>query len=423
MNVPRIGIVLLAALAMAILISPATAASSLPLGAKDKLTGDLVGKSVCGYMLGTNDLTLDEVSDAAYVYTVWGGKPKVVTDMVGRTVTLYRPPERIITDNPDNVRIIIALGAGHLLLGADRSTVEAGCICPVTGDGQHVCQKCWDEVVPGGLHNLPVTGTGGPQFIPNYEQMVSLRPDLLFLPMSEETKADDMQERVGAPTFVAGPDFAHKTVTDHIYAVGAVLSREREAEELIAFMDRKVKKVTDITDTIPEGEKPRVYFSPRGASKGFYDPAMGRDVTRTVNTYYPLTMAGGINVARDCADGDVNVALEQLIAWNPDVILVSCSTPDDADGVNFILDAPELQSIKAIKERQVYNVFYPHCCGRPHDKNLLNVIYMAKILYPDRFADIDMDKEGNEIMAAFLGVDGVYSEYADYLEFPRDQQI
>ncbi|NLM30508.1 MAG: hypothetical protein GX216_08830, partial [Methanomicrobiales archaeon] len=62
MNVPRIGIVLLAALAMAILISPATAASSLPLGAKDKLTGDLVGKSVCGYMLGTNDLTLDEVS-------------------------------------------------------------------------------------------------------------------------------------------------------------------------------------------------------------------------------------------------------------------------------------------------------------------------------------------------------------------------
>jgi len=34
-----------------------------------------------------------------------------------------------------------------------------------------------------------------------------------------------------------------------------------------------------------------------------------------------------------------------------------------------------------------------------------------------------MEKEGNEIMAAFLGVDGVYSEYADYLEFPRDQQI
>ncbi len=423
MNISRIGIVLLAALAMAILISPAFAASSLPLGAKDKLTGDLVGKSVCGYMLGTNDLTLDEVSDGAYVYTVWGGKPKTVTDMVGRTVTLYRPPERIITDNPDNVRIVIALGLGHLLVGADKSTVESSCLCPMTGDGQQVCQKCWDEIVPGGLHNLAITGSGGPQFIPNYEQMVSLRPDLLFLPTFEEEKADDMQERVGVPVFVGGPDMDYKTVIGHIRDVGTLLSREREAEELIAFMDRKVRTVTEITDTIPESEKPRVYFSPRGASKGFYDPAMGRDVTRTTNTYYPLTMAGGINVAKDCADGNVNVALEQLIAWNPDVILLACSTPDDAGGVNFILDAPELQSIKAIQDGRVYNVIYPSCCGSPHDKNLLNVFYMAKILHPDRFADIDMDKEGNEIMATFLGVDGVYSKYADYLKFPRDQQI
>jgi len=423
MNISRIGIVLLAALAMAILISPVTAASSLPLGAKEKLTGDLVGKSVCGYMLGTNDLTLDEISDAAYVYTVWGGEPKVVTDMVGRTVTLYRPPERIITDNPDNVRMMIALGAGHLLVGADKSTVDSGCICPITGDGQPVSQKCWDEVVPGGLHNLPVTGSGGPQWIPNYEQMVSLRSDLLLLPVSEEEKADDMQERVGVPVFVGGPEMTYESVAGHARAVGALLSREQEAEELIAFVDRKVRAVTEITDTIPESEKPLVYFAPRGASKGFYDPAMGRDATRTVNTYYPLTMAGGINVAKGCADGNVNVALEQLIAWNPDVILVACSTPDDADGVNFILEAPELQSIKAIQDGRVYNVIYPYCCGSPHDKNLLNVFYMAKILYPDKFADIDMEREGNEIMAAFLGVDGVYSEYADYLKFPRDQQI
>ena len=422
MNAPRIGIVLVVALAMAALILPAAAADSLPLGAKGKLTGDLVGKSVCGYMLGTNDLTLDEVSDAAYVYAVWGGEPKTVTDMVGRTVTLYRPAERIITDNPDNVRMVIALGAGHLLLGADKST-SSSCICPKTGDGEIICKECWDGVVPGGLDNLPVTGTGGPQFIPNYEQMVSLRPDLLFLPTFEGEKADDMQERVGAPVFTGGPDVTYESVTGHTRAVGAVLSREREAEDLIAFMDSKVKRVTDITDTIPESEKPRVYFAPRGAAKGFYDPKMGRDATRTTNTYYPLSMAGGINVAKDCADGNVNVALEQLIAWNPDVILVACSAPENIAGVDFILEAPELQSIKAIQERRVYNVFYPYCCGSPHDKNLLNVFYMARILHPDKFADIDMEKEGNEVMTAFLGVDGVYSAYADYLKFPRDQQV
>lgn len=419
MNVSRIGIVLLVALAAAILISPVAAADSLPLGAEGKLTGDLVGTSVCGYLLGTNDLTLDEVSDAAYVYAVWGGKPKTVTDMTGRTVTLYRPVERIIANNPDNSRLVIAYGDGDLLVGSDECTIDSGCVCPMTADGQLICEECWEEATSGGLNNLPLTND---RFTPNHEQMVALRPDLIFLWMSWEDQADDMEERVGAPVFVAGPEYRYETMKDHVRAVGEVLSKEGEAEDLIAFMDSKVKLVTDVTDTIPDDEKVRVYFAPRGAVQGFYDAKEGRDFTRTDNKYDPLTLAGGMNVAKDCADGNVNVAIEQIIAWNPDVIFVACSTPEDA-GVDFILEAPELQSVKAIKEGRVYNVFYPNCRGTPHDKNLLNVLYMAKILYPDKFADLDLEKEGNEIMGAFLGIDGVYSAYADYLKFPGDQQI
>ncbi|MDN7024972.1 iron ABC transporter substrate-binding protein [Methanoculleus sp. FWC-SCC1] len=419
MNVSRAPVLLLVALAAAFLISPAAAADSLPLGAEGRLTGDLVATSVCGYLLGTNDLTLDEVSDAAYVYAVWGGEPKTVTDMTGRKMTLYRPVERIITNNPDNSRLVIAYGDGHLLVGSDECTIDSGCVCPMTADGEIFCEECWEGVTPGGLENLALTND---RYTPNYEQMVSLKPDLVFLWMSWEDQADDMVERVGAPVFVAGPDFTYESVTDHTLAVGEALSKEGEAEELVAFMNSKIRMVTDITDAIPEDEKVRVYFAPRGAKKGFYDAKEGRDFTRTYNTYFPLDMAGGVNVAEDCADGNVNVAIEQIIAWNPDVILVSCSTPDDA-GVDFILAAPELQSIKAIQEGRVYNVFYPHCRGRPQDRNLLNVLYMARILYPDKFADLDMEQEGNEIMTAFLGVDGVYSAYADYLTFPRDQQI
>ncbi|NLZ29986.1 MAG: ABC transporter substrate-binding protein [Methanomicrobiales archaeon] len=421
MSVPRPCLVLLAtALAAGILFAPVAATNSLPLGAKEKLTGELVGASVCGYMLGTNDLTLDEVSDAAYVYAVWGGKPKTVTDATGRTVTLYRPIKRIATEAPDNARMLITLGAGHLIVGADRSTVEGGCICPTAGDDQLLCEECWERVVPGGLNNLPETGSGGPTWITYHEEIAILKPDLIF---ARQGSADEMQGRVGAPVFVATGvnSSVYESVADHARSIGAALSKEREAEDLIVFLDSKVKQVTDITDTIPESEKPRVYFAPRGASKGFHDADMGRDFTRTVNAYYPLAMAGGINVAEDVVGS--NIAVEQLLVWDPDVIFVAGSAPDGGAGVNFVLNAPELRSLKAVQEGRVYNVFYPYCCGSPHDKNLLNVFYMARILHPDKFADIDMEKEGNEIMTAFLGVDGVYSAYADYLEFPRTQKI
>jgi iron complex transport system substrate-binding protein len=102
--------------------------------------------------------------------------------------------------------------------------------------------------------------------------------------------------------------------------------------------------------------------------------------------------------------------------------MVACSSPKD-NGVDFILSAPELQSITAVKEKKVYKVFYPNCRGTPHDRNLINMYYMAKLLYPDKFSDVNIEVKGNEIMKKFLGVDGVFTEYMNYLEFPKTQQV
>lgn len=400
-------------------VFPAVAGGSLPLGADGEITEEMVSDAVCGYMLGNNDLTLDEVSDAAYVYKVWNGKPHTVTDMDGRTMTFYRPIERIITTNPDNSRLVIAYGNGDLLVGSDECTVGSRCVCPMTTGDEIYYEECWESCTDGGLNNVPQTST---RYEVNYELMTSLQPDIIFEAEFWKDRAEDMAEKTGAPVFVSGCDFEYSTMKNHFVSVGDALSKEKEAEELVSFMDKKINMITSITDNIPEDEKPTVYFAPRGAKKGFYDAKEGRDFTRTVNTYDALTMAGGINVAEECADGDVNVAIEQIIAWDPDVILVACSDPEDA-GLQFIIDSPELQSIKAIKEGKVYNVFYPNCRGRPTDINLINLIYIAKILYPDRFADIDIEAEGNEIEKAFLGTDGVYTAYSEYLKFPVEQEI
>lgn len=254
----------------------------------------------------------------------------------------------------------------------------------------------------------------------NQEQMASLKPDLILV--SSDKDANTIQEHVGVPVFVAGPDYTIAGMKKHITAVGSILQKEKEAADLNLFIDQEVKKVTDITSTIPENERPKVYIATRGAMKGFYDAKEGRDFTRTDNKYEPLTLAGGDNVAKNAADGNVNVAIEQIIAWNPDVILVACSSPEDS-GVNFILEAPELQSIKAIKEKKVYNVFYPNCRGSPHDRNLINMFYIAKLLYPDKFSGLNIESEGNLIMKKFLGVDGIFTDYMNYLQFPAAQKL
>ena len=129
--------------------------------------------------------------------------PRTITDMSGREVTLYKPVERIITTNPDGTRMVIALGAGDLIVGTDSASVTWGGICPTinesTEEERPACKECWETVVPGGLANLPVVASSGPSGEPNYELMAQLRPDLILPPIWSALEADDIEERVGAP--------------------------------------------------------------------------------------------------------------------------------------------------------------------------------------------------------------------------------
>jgi iron complex transport system substrate-binding protein len=86
----------------------------------------------------------------------------------------------------------------------------------------------------------------------------------------------------------------------------------------------------------------------------------------------------------------------------------------------MVLSDPDLQTINAVKNKRIYYTSYAYCYGTPQDKNLAAAMYLAKLFHPDKFDDLDLEKEGNEIFEAFLGVDDLYSEYADYTGWLRE---
>jgi len=344
--------------------------------------------------------------------------PRTIVDTAGREVTFYKPLERIITRAPDNCRLVIALGDGDKIVASEQAVKS--CLCPTTfGVFDQGCLECYQTILDGRMPDLPETST---RYDIYYELMASLTPDVIIT--SSVTNVQDFESKVGCPCVVAGGSGGNYYYEGGLYGqievIGELLEREEEAEELIGFIESKVEMVRSVTEGLDESEKPKVYFAPRGATLGFYDPKEGRDFTRTVTRYDPLSIAGGINVAEGCEGSSINVALEQIIAWDPDYILISCSSPDSKDAVDFIKTAPDLQSIAAVQNGDVYNCFYPYCRGSPPDRSLFNMIYMAKLLHPEKFEDLDMEKECNEIFEAFLGVEGVFTEYADYLVWPRE---
>ena len=420
-----VAMVLLAS-AMPLAITPAAAyETKIPFaGEGNELTKDELSSAILPYMLGEGDIKLDDVGDASYVYVYWNGKPRTITDSADREVTFYRPIERLIPRRPDPARIIVALGAGDKIVSSERATKSSLCPCE-WGTYEAGCMNCFHTILDGRLPDLPETST---RHICNYELMASLYPDVNIITWDV---CEDYENKVDCPCVLAyGAGWAYSYdggLYGLIDVLGNLLEKEDEADELIDFVESKVDMVRSVSETLNESEKPTVYFAPRGCHKGFYDPKEGRDFTRTISFYEPIHIAGGINVAQDegpeigvPGGTGLNIGIEQLIAWEPDYIFTGCSSPDRVDSIDFIRTSEDLQSIPAVQNDNVYNCFYPYSRGYPADRSLFNMIYIAKVLHPDKFADLDLEKEGNEIFEAFLGIDGVFTDYADYIVWPRE---
>ena len=349
--------------------------------------------------------------------TVLASYPKTFTDTQGREITLDKAVERIITRSPDEARTVIALGYGDKLIAGEQATKS--CLCPMTFDNTtEGCEGCYESIIDGRMPDLPEIST---RYDIYFEEIAALKPDIIFCGSLKDAEA--FEDKIGCPVVVLGGqgwNFGEDGYYNSIRVAGEALDAQDKSEELIAYAKGKVDMIESVTDSMKPEDKPKVYFASRGASNAFYDPKEGRDFTRTEPKYDPLTMAGGINIASEINGSTVNVALEQIIAWNPDYIFISNSDAGNNTGLDFIKNSQDLSSINAIKNGNVFNCFYPHCRGTPADRNLLNTMYMAKILHPEEFKDLDLEEEGNEIFKAFLGVDGVFTEYADYLVWPRE---
>lgn len=87
------------------------------------------------------------------------------------------------------------------------------------------------------------------------------------------------------------------------------------------------------------------------------------------------------NAFKDAAG---EITLEQLVSTNPDILLISRYTggPDAEESVASIYEMPALQSLTAVKNRQIYIIDFSHFWGFSY-QILDGVEQLAKEMYPD----------------------------------------
>ncbi|QVK17581.1 ABC transporter substrate-binding protein [Mycoplasmatota bacterium] len=225
----------------------------------------------------------------------------------------------------------------------------------------------------------------------NIEQIISLNPDVVILyPTNDSDDTMEQLEHKGIKVVKINPETMDLLKHD-IFMVGKAIGKEKEANELIAYMNTKLDDVINrVKDII---NKKNIYLA---GARGVLSTCSGSFYQHEI-----ITLAGGYDFAEYLVGGWNEISVEQLVNWNPDVIITVNYSPDN---VTSILDNQLLSSIKAINEGQVYEIpSNIDSWDLPKPSSILGILWMGKTLYPDKFTDIDLMKETNDFYTKFYG--------------------
>jgi len=324
----------------------------------------------------------------------------IITDVAGRTVELEKPAERVVDcTGLGGTRIMIQLEAENLLVGGTDSAIKS-----INNNGSFSTNLQLVSIAAPELKDIPNIGTYSE---PDVQTIISLKPDVILVGWGGPDLADSLQNQTGIPAVCIGRMDGNFDY-DLYEIVGKVIGKEEKAAELISYLQETLKVVTDVTDKIPDEQKKRIYF--------WIVPKIG-NAPRSNGVYQAFEYAGAINVA-STEDGMAlyETSNEQIAVWNPEYIFLQTYQPD-LEGyhtLETLKEDPIISNVDAVINEHVYPLRGP-VSDWDTAVQATEVFYVAKILYPELFADLDVEAYGNDIMKTLYNVDGLYTQMREFV--------
>ena len=343
-----------------------------------------------------------------------------VTDMIGREVTVV----------PGSYTRVLCIGAGALRMYSYIGDVSL--LCGVEDiDNTTLAERpaMFDSVARpyvlayGDVFNrLPSCGVGGPMAqTAEAEKILSCDPDIVISEFEDVEKENALQEQLGVPviTLKAGS----RGVFDEAFSgsmelLGTVFGEEEKAAALVSFVEAEAAEITARTAGVAEADKPSVYICGLG-NWGTTDHLT------TAENYVSFEIANVKNVLSGTgAQGVQPIEEEKFISLGEEMDIIIM----DAAAVKNIAplyqeDPTMFDTCKAWNEGEVYlemayNAYYTN-----FETVLINTWFVAKTVYPELFADIDMTEKTNQVTQAFFGMDLAEEIFACPSSFGGYQKI
>lgn len=317
------------------------------------------------------------------------GEEKIkVKDLAGREVEVPKKVERVVAIGPGALRLVVYLQAVEKVVGVEDA------------------EKRWETFTrPYRLANpqiveLPTIGVGGPDDPkPNVEEIMKLKPDIIFAVVSANY-AENLQEKTGIPVVVLNygtlGNFRTAELFSSLRLMGKILGKEKRAEEVIAYIEKTVKELNERTK---DAERPwKVYVGALGfkGQHGIVSTTC-RFPPFEVNNVFSENVACKVN-----ATSHVFIDREFLLREQPDIIFLDLGNLHLVRE-DYSKDRSFYESLKAFKNKEIYGIFSFNFYNTNIEQALVNSYWIGKVLYPEKFRDVEIKEKADEIYEFFIG--------------------
>ena len=274
----------------------------------------------------------------------------VFTDDMDNTVELDGYPQAIVSISASTTEILFAIGAGDQVVGRDEYSVYPEEALNITSVG-----AMWDE--------LPV------------EAILALEPDLVVAAqIISEDQVLGLRE-LGLNVYWQANPTSYEELWKNLRDFARLTGHENETETLIADLEARVKAVQE--KIAPVSYLPSVFYELDAT-----DPSNPWTTGSGTFIDYIITQAGGANAASALEGEYAQISSEELIAVNPDVILLADALYGTT--AESVAERPGWDVITAVAENALYPID-PNMMSVPGPRLVDALEETARLLHPELF--------------------------------------
>lgn len=305
-----------------------------------------------------------------------------ITDMAGRTVVVPDEIETVFSSSTVTAIFMYTLAPDKLL------------------GWNYELNELEKSIILEEYHDLPNFGMGDSI---NYEAVIAADPTIAVNVGTINDKmisdCDKLSKSLGVPVVAVDGDLSASAEAYRF--MGELLGEEEQAEKLASYAEKTFADIEKME--VPEDKRVRIYY---GNGEHSLETAPAGSAHGQI-----IDMVNAVNVADlEMGEGSrVQISAEQLLAWDPDVIVVNGEPKADMSGASAaetILANPDYASLKAVQNQQVYGT--PNApfswMDRPMGPNrIVGIRWLSGLIYPE-YLNYNVDEEVKEFFDLFYHV-------------------